>query len=62
MSSAANALAGVDENDPDGMRRFMKKMGEATGEDPGEDFEAAMQEEAHAERQGSDTGGGADES
>lgn len=42
------ALAGVDENDPASVARFMKKMGEATGEDLGEDFEAAMQEGAGA--------------
>lgn len=41
-----SALAGVDENDPASVARFMKKMGEATGEDLGEDFEAAMQEGA----------------
>ena len=40
-----SSLAGLDENDPAAMARFMKKMGEATGEDLGDDFEAAMAEE-----------------
>jgi len=48
MDSLADdaSLAGLDENDPASMERFMKKMGEATGEDLGEDFEAAMGDEA----------------
>ena len=48
MDSLADdaSLAGLDENDPASMARLMKKMGEATGEDLGEDFEAAMEEEA----------------
>lgn len=41
-----SSLAGVDENDPASMARFMKKMSEASGEDLGEDFETAMQEAA----------------
>jgi len=47
MESLADdaSLAGLDENDPASMTRFMRKMGEATGEDLGEDFEAAMEEE-----------------
>jgi putative FmdB family regulatory protein len=48
-----SALAGLDENDPASMARLMKKMGEATGEDLGEDFEAALAEESGA----GDTGG-----
>jgi len=40
-----SSLAGLDENDPASMAKLMKKMGEATGEDIGEDFEAAMQDE-----------------
>jgi putative FmdB family regulatory protein len=41
-----SSLAGLDENDPASMAKMMKRMSEATGEDMGEDFEAAMQEEA----------------
>jgi putative FmdB family regulatory protein len=36
----------VDENDPQSMARFMKKMGKEMGEDLGEDFDAAMEESA----------------
>lgn len=41
----------VDENDPQSMARFMKKMGKEMGEDLGEDFEEAM---AEAEAGGGD--------
>lgn len=44
-----SALADLDEHDPASMTRFMKKMGEATGEDLGEEFESAMAEEAGGE-------------
>lgn len=36
-------LGGLDENDPQSMARFMKKMGQEMGEDLGEDVEAAME-------------------
>jgi len=36
-------FAGLDENDPKSMAKFMKKMGQEMGEDLGEDFEAAME-------------------
>lgn len=36
-------LAGLDENDPESMARFMKKMGEETGEDFGDDLSEAME-------------------
>jgi putative FmdB family regulatory protein len=36
----------VDENNPQSMARFMKKMGREMGEDLGEDFDAAMEESA----------------
>jgi putative FmdB family regulatory protein len=36
-------LAGLDENDPQSMTRFMKKMGQEMGEDLGEDFSEAME-------------------
>lgn len=37
-----DSLAGLDENDPESMSRFMKKMGEEMGEDLGEDMADAM--------------------
>ena len=49
-----SSLAGLDENDPASMAKLMKKMGEATGEDLGEDFEAAMAEESPTGETGSD--------
>jgi len=36
-------LAGLDENDPASMARFMKTMGEEMGEDLGDDFSDAME-------------------
>ena len=36
-------LGGFDENDPQSMARFMKKMGQEMGEDLGDDVEAAME-------------------
>ena len=36
-------LAGLDENDPQSMTRFMKKMGEEMGEDLGDDLSGAME-------------------
>ena len=38
-----NNLAGLDENDPQSMARFMKNMGEEMGEDLGEDLSEAME-------------------
>ena len=38
-----NSLAGLDENDPQSMARFMKNMGEETGEDLGDDLSEAME-------------------
>jgi putative FmdB family regulatory protein len=34
----------VDENDPQSMARFMKKMGQEMGEDLGDDLDAALEE------------------
>ncbi len=39
-----STFAGVDENDPASVARAMKKMGEAMGEDFGDEMEAAMEE------------------
>jgi putative FmdB family regulatory protein len=36
-------LAGLDENDPQSMARFMTKMGKEMGEDLGDDFSEAME-------------------
>src|SRR5512134_193456 len=36
-------LAGLDENDPQSMARFMKKMGAEMGEDLGDDLTEAME-------------------
>ncbi|RPJ40512.1 MAG: zinc ribbon domain-containing protein [Deltaproteobacteria bacterium] len=45
-------LRGLDENDPAGMARWMKRMGKELGEDLGEDIDAmvdeAMEEEGKA--------------
>jgi putative FmdB family regulatory protein len=40
-----SALAGLDENDPRSVAKFMKKMGQEMGEDVGGDIEQAMEEE-----------------
>jgi len=37
-------LGDVDENDPQSMARFMKKMGQEMGEDMGDDIDAAMED------------------
>jgi hypothetical protein len=38
-------MGGFDENDPRSVAKWMKKMGEAMGEDVGDEVEAAMDEE-----------------
>ena len=38
-------LAGLDENDPQSVARFMKTMGEEMGEDLGDDLSEAMESE-----------------
>jgi len=56
------SLAGLDENDPASVARWMKKMGKEMGEDVGEDFdqiaEEAAQEVASGETGGEEGGGG----
>jgi putative FmdB family regulatory protein len=37
-------LSGLDENDPAGMARWMKRMGKELGEDMGEDIDAMVDE------------------
>jgi hypothetical protein len=39
----------VDENDPQSMARFMKKMGKEMGEDFGDEFDQALEESEGAE-------------
>ena len=43
--SDPSRFAGVDENDPAGVTQWMKKMGSEMGEDLGDDFEQAVEEE-----------------
>ena len=38
------ALAGIDENDPKSVARFMRRMGRELGEDAGDEFEQALEE------------------
>jgi hypothetical protein len=37
-------LAGVDEDDPKSVARFMRRMGQELSEDAGEDFQQALEE------------------
>ncbi len=57
-----SSLAGLDENDPASVARWMKKMGKEMGEDVGEDFdqiaEEAAQEVASGHAGGEDEPGG----
>ncbi len=60
MADPAN-WGGLDENDPRSMARWMKKMGEATGEDLGPEFdEAVSQMEAGEMPDGLDAPGDSD--
>jgi len=49
-------LAGLDENDPKSMARWMKKMGKEMGEDMGEDFDQAVEEAMEESEGGGDAG------
>ncbi len=57
-----SSLAGLDENDPASVARWMKKMGKEMGEDAGEDFdqiaEEAAQEVASGQAGGEEEPGG----
>jgi len=46
------SLAGLEENDPQSMARWMKKMGKELGEDVGEDFESEMDKAMSGEDSG----------
>ncbi len=55
-------LAGLDENDPKSMARWMKKMGKEMGEDMGEDFDQSIDEAMEeAEKGEGQPGSSADE-
>jgi putative FmdB family regulatory protein len=49
-------MGDLDENDPQSVARFMKRMGDEVGEDLGDDLDAAM-DEAMADGEGGDFGG-----
>ena len=59
-----SAMAGVDENDPASVARFMKKMGREMGEDFGDDLDQAIDEEmsGNGGAGGNDGGAGGDHS
>jgi hypothetical protein len=48
-------LAGLDENDPTSMARFMKNMGEEMGEDLGDDVLEAMESDGAGGMESEDT-------
>lgn len=58
-------IAGLDENDPKSIARWMKKMGKEMGEELGEDFdqvvEEAMEESERAKQGEEGTGGEGEE-
>jgi len=60
-----SSLGDLDENDPQSVARWMKRMGKEMGEDLGDDFEemmdAAMEEEAMGEGSEDDLGEDFDE-
>src|SRR5262245_44393277 len=55
--SDPNALAGLDENDPESMERFTKKMGDEMGEDLSEGMAESMESsgESASDLDGSDS-------
>jgi len=54
-----SSLAGLDENDPKSMARWMRKMGKELGEDGGEDFDEMVDElEAGGGSEGDEDEGG----
>jgi putative FmdB family regulatory protein len=60
-----SALSGLDENDPKGVAKWMKRMGREMGEEAGEDFDAevdqAMEEAAREKEAGEGGGAGGDD-
>jgi len=60
----SSKLAGLDENDPSSVARWMKKMGQEVGEDLGEDFDQAVEEaveETERAKKGEGEGGTGEE-
>ncbi len=58
--SDPSSLAGLDENDPKSVARWMKKMGREMGEDAGEDFDEEVDkamDEAAREKEAGEGGG-----
>ena len=55
-----SSFAGLDENDPGSVARWMKKMGKEMGEDLGEDFEQVAEEAAQEAAGGAPAEGGED--
>jgi len=51
-------LSGLDENDPQSVARWMKKMGKEMGEDAGEDFDKSIDEAMEDADSGEDNGEG----
>ncbi|OGD11213.1 MAG: FmdB family transcriptional regulator [Candidatus Aminicenantes bacterium RBG_13_62_12] len=51
-------LSGLDENDPQSVARWMKKMGKEMGEDAGEDFDQSIDEAMEEAESGGDSGEG----
>lgn len=51
-----SAMADVDENDPQSIARFMKRMGKEMGEDFGDDIDQAIEEEMAGGAEGSEGG------
>lgn len=54
-------LAGLDENDPKSLARWMKKMGKEVGEDLGEDFDESIDEAMEEAEKGEEEAGGSGE-
>jgi len=50
-------LAGLDENDPKSVARWMKRMGKEMGEDTGEDFDQSIEEAMEEAEKGEDGAG-----
>jgi len=51
-------LSGLDENDPQSVARWMKKMGKEMGEDAGEDFDESIDEAMEEAESGEESGEG----
>ena len=56
-----SSFAGVDENDPKSVARWMKKMGREMGEDFGGDLDQAMEEEMAGGGEDDETSGSDDD-